>query len=83
MIWAVLGLSVLAVVLALLLLAVWRSRPVVTGSPTPEEAKITAGAIVETQAIVTRSERQAEEIRNADRKTLFALARNRLFRLRK
>lgn len=83
MIWLVAALVFVVVVLALIVWVLWRDNEVATGQPTPDEAKITANAITETQAVVARSDRQAEDIKNADRKTLFAMARNRLFRLRK
>ncbi len=83
MIWAVAALVFIVLVLALILWVVWHDKTAVTGAPTPEEAKITADAIGQTQIIVARSDRQAEDIKNADRKTLFSMAYNRLFRLRK
>lgn len=83
MIWAIVALLAVVLILALLLWIMWPDKAVVTGAPTPEEAKVTANAIAETQTVVERAGRQAEEIKNADRKTLFALARTRLFRMRK
>jgi len=66
-IWAVLALLALVVILALLLWVVWRSKPVVTGAPTGEDAKIDA----EAQA-------KSKEVERADRRTLFGIARQRL-----
>ncbi len=78
MMWVVGLLFVLVVVLGLALYAVVTNPVQPTGQPTPDEARITNQAATETAKIEHDSDARKEVIKHADRKSLFALARDRL-----
>lgn len=83
MIWVVVILGVVAAALGICLWIVWHGKSAASGAPTAEEARITTAAISEAAHLADSGAKQAEEIKNADRKKLFNMARSRMFRLRK
>ncbi len=84
MIWLVVALLVVIAVLGIVLWAVLSSgKTVITGSPTPEEAKIDSVHEEVTKKIVVTAERDKGELQHETAESLAQRVRDRILGVRK